>query len=290
MYYYILNPTAGGGTLRGLQDKLRDASRRFGIEGEFAKTTSPGDATRLARYAIEKGYTTVVAVGGDGTVNEVINGANDRIAIGVVPIGHTNAVAGQLGVLSWEQALPVLAMRRISEYNLIAAGQQYFVSTLTLGFETELDKQLEAPAKNLKGRLGHFRTSWQQAGDFGGLTCILKTEAFTLQADAFSLSVTNQKFLSPQSDNRLSITLSDRPHRPSARANYLWQVVRGISPLEEVATTRFLADKVQIDTDPSTGITIDGKLAGRTPIAIRLTDRKVRFIVEKADTAMGGKV
>lgn len=284
MYYYILNPTAGGGSLRGLQEKLRDASRRFGIEGEFAKTTNPGDATRLARYAIEKGYNTIVAVGGDGTVNEVINGTNDRVAVGIIPIGHTNAVAAQLGVTSWEQALPVLAMRRVSEYNLIAAGQQYFVSTLTLGFETELDKQLESPATNLRGRLGHFRTSWKQAGDFGGLTCTLKTEAFTIQAQAFSLSVTNQKFLAPQSDNRLAVTLSDRPRRPAARANYLWQVVRGISALEEAATTRFLAERVQIETDPATGITIDGKLAGRTPIAIRLTDRKVRFIVEKPES------
>lgn len=284
MYYYILNPTAGGGNLRGLQEKLRDATRRFGIEGEFAKTTSAGDATRLARYAIEKGYTTVVAVGGDGTVNEVINGTNDRVAVGIIPIGHTNAVAAQLGVTSWEQALPVLAMRRVSQYNLIAAGQQYFVSTLTLGFETELDKQLEAPATNLRGRLGHFRTSWKHAGDFGGLTCTLKTEAFTIQAQAFSLSVTNQKFLSPQSENQLAVTLSDRPRRPAARANYLWQVVRGISALEEAATTRFLAERVQIETDPPTGITIDGKLAGRTPIAIRLTDRKVRFIVEKPES------
>jgi len=280
MYYYILNPTAGGGRLKHQQEKLRDRLRALGIDGEFAKTTGPGDATRLARYAIEKGHTTIVAVGGDGTVNEVINGITGRVAVGIIPLGHTNAVAMQLGIGDWETACEVLAERRINEFNLIAAGQNFFVSTLTLGFETELDKQLEEPATTHRGRLGQLRSSMVHAQRFDTLACTLKTEAFTMQAEAFSLSVVNQKFLAPLSADRLNISLSERPGR-RRRASYVWQVLRGISPLDEAATTRFLADRLLIETDPSTGITVDGKLVGRTPIAIRLTDRQVRFIIAK---------
>ena len=95
MYYYIVNPVAGNSRTRSLQDKLRVNLRAIGIDGEFARTTGPGDATRLAKHAIEKGYTTIVAVGGDGTVNEVINGIGEaNVAIGIMPLGHTNAVAG----------------------------------------------------------------------------------------------------------------------------------------------------------------------------------------------------
>ena len=104
-----------------------------------------------------------------------------------------------------------------------------------------------------------------------------------MQAEAFSLSVINQKFLAPLSADRLSVSLSTRPSQ-RGRTSYVWQVLRGISPLEETATTRFLADRVLIETDPPTGITIDGKLVSRTPIAIRLTDRQVRFIVGKTTT------
>jgi diacylglycerol kinase family enzyme len=62
----------------------------------------------------------------------------------------------------------------------------------------------------------------------------------------------------------------------------VWQSLRGhnIGGLED-ATTRFLANRVVIETDPPTGIMVDGKVAGRTPIAIRLTDRRIRFITEK---------
>ena len=74
MYYYILNPTSGSGSINNLQDKLRSTLNAYGIGGEFAKTTGPGDATKLAKSALEKGYNTIIAVGGDDTVNEVING------------------------------------------------------------------------------------------------------------------------------------------------------------------------------------------------------------------------
>jgi len=56
---------------------------------------------------------------------------------------------------------------------------------------------------------------------------------------------------------------------------------RALPTTEEAATTRFLAKRVVIETDPVTGIMVDGKVAGRTPIAIRLTDRRIRFITEK---------
>src|SRR5947208_682989 len=101
MYYYIINPSAGGGAINQIQDKLRARLQTLGISGEFAKTTGPGDATKMAAAAISSGATTVVAVGGDGTVNEVVNGiSKDQVAVGIIPIGHTNFLANRLGIHS----------------------------------------------------------------------------------------------------------------------------------------------------------------------------------------------
>jgi diacylglycerol kinase family enzyme len=49
----------------------------------------------------------------------------------------------------------------------------------------------------------------------------------------------------------------------------------------DATTTRFLASKIVIETEPHASIMVDGKVAGRTPVAIRLTDRRIRFITEK---------
>ena len=80
----------------------------------------------------------------------------------------------------------------MNEYNLIAAGQNVFISTLTLGFETELDKQLESPATTRRDRLKHLQASLVHAHRFSTLACTLKTESFTMKAEAFSLSVINR--------------------------------------------------------------------------------------------------
>jgi diacylglycerol kinase (ATP) len=285
MYYYIVNPTAGHGQIKGLQEKLRARLDALGIRGEWVKTTGPGEATRLAKAAVAAGHTTIVAVGGDDTVNEVINGIDrENVAVGIIPIGSANRVANQLGIITWPQACEALAARRLTPYSLIAAGQKFFLSTMTLGFETDLDKTVDTSQTGIKARIGQLTQSLGHANNYRSLKCKIEVDSkFTLTCDLFSLSVANQKFLNPLADNRLIISLSDRPSARLKLGSVVWQTLknRGQSTLDDTATTRFLADRVVIETDPPTGIMVDGKVAGRTPIAIRLTDRRIRFITEK---------
>lgn len=281
MYYYILNPVAGKGSVSTLQDKLRLRLRELGIDGEFAKTTGPGDATKMAKLAIEKGHTTIVVVGGDGTVNEVVNGiTKENVAVGIIPAGNSNILAHRLGINTWQQACEVLAARRLTSYGLIAAGQKYFLSTLTLGFETDLDKQVEtAPDTKLRSRMGQFVQGWGHARNYESLECrIIIDDNLELTAPLFSLSITNQKFDNPLAPNKLLVTLVDTPNRRQL-TSYLWSVLKK-DDIEE-GVSRFGAKRVVIETTPPTGIMIDGKLSGRTPIAIRLTNKQIRFITEK---------
>jgi diacylglycerol kinase (ATP) len=285
MYYYIVNPSAGRGRLKDLQDKIRGRLDRLGIGGEWAKTNGPGEATAMAEAAIAKGFTTIIAVGGDDTVNEVINGLGDSetVALGIIPLGINNRLAAQLGIESWEQACNLLAARRLTSYSLIAAGQKFFLSTLTLGFETELDKQADTGQTDLRSRVGTVRTALSHARVFNSLHAKIQVDdTFTVEANVFSLSISNQKFLNPLADNRLLVSLSDHPGRALKTAGHIWQLLRNRGQVtEDTATTRFLATRVVIETDPPSGIMVDGKVASRTPIAIRLTDRRVRFITEK---------
>lgn len=286
MYYYIINPTAGRGAINQLQEKLRTRLKDLGISGEFAKTTGPGEASQMARTAIAKGYKTIVAVGGDETVNEVINGiTGNNVAVGIIPIGKSNILAHKLGIFSWQQACEVLAARRLSSFGLIAAGQHFFLSTLTLGFETDLDKRMDSDESDWRSRLEQFRKSWGHASNFTPLKCNVQIDD-NLEVDCsiFTLSVSNQKFLNPLAENKLIISIFDKPTSRQL-TSYLWQLVRKKEPLEEVATSRFTGNRIIIDTKPTTGIMVDGKLAGRTPIAIRLTDKRIRFICEKPSSA-----
>lgn len=281
MYYYIINPAAGHGAAHTIQDKLRTELKSLGIGGEFVTTTGQGDATRLASQAIAKGYTTIVAVGGDETINEIINGVtSDTAAIGVIPIGTTNQIANQLGIQTWQQGCTVLAARRITEYALIAAGDDFFLSSLTLGFETELPDVQAPPSKNLKDKVLHLRDSFKKAQNYKTITCKIQVDdGYTVRAEVFSLSVTNQKFINPTAPNELSVTITDRPSKRQLGS----MLLRGnkAESLGELATTNFQGKKIMLATEPPVNVAIDGKVIARTPLTIRLTDRRVRFIVEK---------
>jgi diacylglycerol kinase family enzyme len=285
MYYYVVNPAAGRGKIRSVQDKLRDRLSSLGIRGEWVKTTGPGDATRVTRAATAAGSSTVVAVGGDDTVNEVINGVDrDNVAVGIIPMGNNNRVATQMGIITWPQACEALAARRLTPYSLIAAGQKFFLSTLTLGFETDLDKAIDTSDTGLGARVSQFTQGLGRARNFQSLRARIEVDGnYRLECDIFSLSIANQKFLNPLADNRMIVALTDRPGHQLGLGRIVWQTLKSRTApvVEDVATTRFLAHRVVIETDPPTGIMVDGKVAGRTPIAIRLTDRRVRFITEK---------
>lgn len=281
MYYYIVNPAAGQAAAHGIQDQLRTELKSKGIGGEFVTTTGPGDATKLASQAIAKGFTTIVAVGGDETVNEIINGVvSDTAAIGVIPIGTSNSIAHQLGIHSWQQGCAVLAARRISEYALIAAGDDFFLSSLTLGFETELPQAQSLPASRLKDKIAHLRQNFKRAQQYQTTKCrITVNDTYTVTADVFSLSITNQRFISSTAPNELTVSITDRPTKRQLGDLLL----RGhkAESLGELATTNFQGSKLVLEATPPTNVAIDGKIIARTPLVIRLTDRRVRFIVEK---------
>lgn len=104
----ILNPNAGGAPKNNeLIESLRDHS-----EVEVCITDCAGDAERLAREAAEAGFTCVIAAGGDGTANEVLNGLSehlDEVTLGVLPLGTGNDLSRSLGLPdNAMEALPYL--------------------------------------------------------------------------------------------------------------------------------------------------------------------------------------
>lgn len=96
----IFNPAAKGDKAR----RFRRHLDQIGAAAELRQTSGVGDAWRLAREAVDSGFQIVVAAGGDGTVNEVLNGIGDaadgfeRAALGVLPLGTVNVFARELKI------------------------------------------------------------------------------------------------------------------------------------------------------------------------------------------------
>jgi YegS/Rv2252/BmrU family lipid kinase len=106
---FVVNPTSGGGKAARWVGRVADVFRQAGWQTDCVLTRRAGEGLEAARSCAETG-TVVLAFGGDGTVNEVLNGADlARCILGVIPAGTGNVLAKELGVL-WH---PVRAARQL---------------------------------------------------------------------------------------------------------------------------------------------------------------------------------
>lgn len=151
----IANPASGGSqsdaALRELADTARWLTER-GMPTELRLTRRAGHATELAHEAATAGYDMVIAAGGDGTVNDVIQAlAGYRTALGVLPMGTVNVWAREIGIgLTAADARETLLHGVRRRVDLGRAGQRYFLMMAGIGFDAEVARRVE------HGRLKRF--------------------------------------------------------------------------------------------------------------------------------------
>jgi diacylglycerol kinase family enzyme len=116
---------------------------------ETAVTTHKGHATDLAREAVNEGFEIVVTLGGDGTINEALNGlAHSDSALGILPGGHTNVLARTLGIprqldRAVAQLMRDIGRRRRRSLGLGKLDGRYFAFVAGFGFDAEVVEAVE---------------------------------------------------------------------------------------------------------------------------------------------------
>jgi YegS/Rv2252/BmrU family lipid kinase len=145
----IHNPVASGGAYRRDLPLILDAFRGLGYEVEERETRSVGDATTLAREGVAAGFDLVGAIGGDGTVNEAINGlAGSGVPLAIVPIGTVNVLAMELGIpLDPPDAVALVAHGNITTIDLGLANDRYFGLMAGVGMDAAVVASLNPTMK-----------------------------------------------------------------------------------------------------------------------------------------------
>ncbi|MBY4798214.1 diacylglycerol kinase family lipid kinase [Collinsella sp. AGMB00827] len=201
----IANPAAGCGE----GERARVFAERFlasfssATEGyEILSTEGPGDARGLARMAGEAGFSSVIALGGDGVIHEVVNGLmalrqSIRPALGIIPMGSGNDYARTIGMAKnhAEDALAQLVQGQIVNFEVGQVNDVYFMQTLSFGLDAavaidtirrrEKNTSLRGESLYVTSALKlfpHARRGWPcRAHIDGGHELILPTIIFTVQ-------------------------------------------------------------------------------------------------------------
>jgi YegS/Rv2252/BmrU family lipid kinase len=137
-FLLVVSPTAGGGAAKQQAPALVQALRAAGFSVEAEYTESLGHASELAAGGARAGRT-VVAVGGDGLINSVVNGIAgvEGATLGVVPLGTANDLARSLGI-DKHNAVEVLKSGRVSVMDLGYAAGRYFTCIASVGFDSRV--------------------------------------------------------------------------------------------------------------------------------------------------------
>lgn len=133
---FIINPTSGTGKQKGIEQYIAKHLNNY----EIVYTKKTGDASQLSKEAVTDNINAVIAVGGDGTINECLFGlVNTKTALGVIPCGSGNGFAYHIGMKKEiEQAIIQLKDTRIEQIDSGTINEKPFVNVAGIGFDAHI--------------------------------------------------------------------------------------------------------------------------------------------------------
>ncbi|TWT02231.1 diacylglycerol kinase family protein [Planomicrobium sp. CPCC 101079] len=157
---FILNPSAGKEKAADHRLDVQFTLEQMGYMVDTRETAGKGDATRFAREACENKYDFVVAMGGDGTINEAVSGLAEQEhqpLFSLIPLGTVNDFARALGI-SLDPAEAIEALKTGSEkwVDIAKVGHQYFMNILAIGQIAESTYEVTPEQKTKLGALAYF--------------------------------------------------------------------------------------------------------------------------------------
>ena len=288
----IFNPTAGSvkdidATLAKLR-RIKPATLRV--------TRRRGDAEKFARQAIRNKCNYVIAAGGDGTLNNVINGIGKRApdaCVGLVPLGTGNDFARALGLPTGiEDNIDILLSRKATPIDLVRARSnrtRYFVNVSAGGFSGIVDEKLTPQIKRTWGPLAYVRSAAAALPELHGYrTQLVFDDDEKMSIELYNVVIGNGRFvagglpIAPDADlcdGLLDVILI--PKSPaSVMALLAAQVLLG-KHLSSNAIIFRRAKKIVVRSRPGMWFNLDGELVGSVPVTFQVIPRALNFVVKK---------
>src|SRR5437868_11315513 len=158
---------------------------------EVKLTGEAGDAALHATEAAKRGVDVVVAAGGDGTVNEVVNGLDGYdVPLGIIPVGTANDFARQVGIpADADHAMDVILQRKPRRFDTASLNGRRFLNVSTGGVGAEATAETPATAKETLGPLAYAVSGVRKLADFKPYTGSFTSDDFTFDGEFMMFAV-----------------------------------------------------------------------------------------------------
>ncbi len=286
----IVNPAAGGGRARRAVPWIRDRLRTRS-DAAIAVTSRPGEIEELASAARDRGHARVIAVGGDGTVQEAINGLlsnGDPIELGIVPLGSGNDLARSLGLPSglepgWRSAVGHATRRvDVAQARNGDGRSRWFASAGGIGFDAQVAARMAERAWWQSGRAGYLATTLVELQRFRNQAVSITIDGQTMGDSVLFVAFANGPYygggmrIAPAArldDGLLDVcTVGDISRLTAVRQ--LPNLYRG-THVRHPRVTMGRGREVRIEGESSTLVHLDGEPFGSLPLKVSVGERTI---------------
>lgn len=283
----IVNPTARNMPKR---DKLRELLEPLSDEGHSVSihvTSGPGDAVTIAREAVTSGATRIAACGGDGTLNEVINGiGTSDIPVGVLPVGTGNVWAKEVGIpRDVGKAARLLVEGPVRRVDLGEANGRRFLLMCGLGLDGVVTGMVQERMKRWLGSTSYIVVGLNELRRFKPLTSVFELDGEPVECTYYLALIANSRSYGG---------VIDIARRAFVDDGLLDVCIFGGGSLARLARhslrialgTQFRAKDilyrrvraVRLDS-PGVRLQLDGDFMGESPVEIRACAQAIRMVV-----------
>lgn len=188
---FIINKHAGRGFQPAVEGKILNIAARHNVECTLEFTQGRGHATELAREGVQKGFGRIIAVGGDGTVNEVAQGlVNTDVPMGIIPKGSGNGLSRHLGIpLKYEAAVENSFSGRVQRMDTFFFNDKLSLNVSGIGFDGHVANLFGKNGK--RGLFGYSKLTLSEFIAYKPFPVRLSVDGRVLDTEAFIIAVAN---------------------------------------------------------------------------------------------------
>lgn len=289
----IYNPSSGREEMKKRLPEILYRLERGGLETSTHATIGEGDATLAAADAVERGFELIIAAGGDGTLNEVVNGMAEkshRPPLGILPLGTTNDFARALNIpKNLEQACDLIVRQHTQDIDVGKINNRYFINILGGGSMTELTYEVPSKLKTMIGQLAYYMKGIEKLPRLRPIELFIKSDELELHEEVMLFLISNSNSvagferLSPDAsmnDGLFDVLILKRCN--------LAEFIRVVSlalrgeHLNDPNLFYFQTRQIEVSSPDYVQINLDGEFGGTLPVVVTNLKSHLDIIVDES--------
>ncbi|HUW56050.1 MAG TPA: diacylglycerol kinase family protein [Planctomycetota bacterium] len=286
----IVNPISGRGQahrrVRRVEERLLDA----GCEVECLTTDEAGHAEALARSAVSHGTDTVLVCGGDGTVNEAVQGlVGTSTALAVMPLGTANVLGHELGLSRAPRRVTALVLHgRRRKLDLGRCAGRYFICMASVGFDAFVTRQMADVRTGAINYLSYVAPVWRAFWSYAFEPLHVRVDGAALDVPVYHLVIGNTRSyggpftMTPWArpdDGRLDAVVFGGAGRSWLG---LYMSATTVQAHHRFANVRYLRGRrFEVEASREVAVQLDGDFRTHTPAAFECVDDAITVLVNR---------